>query len=104
MAFENRKIARNRYTCEDIQILVDSLVWWVNGVGVDSGVFEEFANVQIREHTRKLYLHTIEDFVDGRLLLDPALNFFLQGIPLEDVPLYLNDYPEFARWRLMIAK
>jgi hypothetical protein len=92
------------YTEEDLKILIDMLDW----VG-DRAYPYCFAFIK----TPKIDGSTIYLLYES--LLSQQINkpndskftdmsLFLHKVPIEDVPLYINDYPELARWRLMLAK
>ena len=101
MAFKNSPMT---YTQEDIWKLRASL----------KGEFDpHFPNdpcsyhyiVKIDEDKVTLYNYSLADTIDGtHPLLDTRIRKFLHETPLEDVPLYINRYPELAKWRLSIAK
>jgi hypothetical protein len=84
------------YTTEEIQTLRDICYWHMK---VEP--FATFTLLHIYESAVKIYSQDLEGKING--YLQPAWGF-LHMTPLEDVPLYINEIPELARWRLMIAK
>lgn len=94
------------YTDQDILEFIQAVKWLYDGVAVDTtGEYLEMCLVQIYTSTIKVYKKDLKRWLTGRSSgAYPILTAFLQFTPLENVPLFIHDIPEFARWRLRIAK
>jgi len=97
------------YIEEEIQDLLSSLNW-VTEDRIKEGLVRS-ARIQIaaRGSGSAIWHWCTEREIRGLLreirVSEPSeLEEFLQSTLLEEVPLYLNVYPEFSKWRLRIAK
>jgi hypothetical protein len=83
------------YSKEDIEVLRSLLSWQ------DLPLVPPRSTVNVRKAKYTVYE---DDLLNGTLGNHAAMTWFLRDVPLENVPLYIHDFPELARWRLMIAK
>jgi len=94
------------YTKEEIEVLKETLPWTnednINLENDYSPTFREpFTVLNIYDQIHPIVERDLESSINGYL---PDAGGFLHATPLELVPLYVNDIPELARWRLMIAR
>jgi len=92
-----------RYTEEDICSLLDSVRH------IDRIPIVSYLEKQTLVHFAYLYevagIFKFEyDEKNISDLVTSDLRNFLFKVPLEEVPLYCNDFPNFAIWRLSIGK
>jgi hypothetical protein len=83
------------YTDEEVKILKGMLRW-------ETSAFEPLCSTLTLQNIKKSIC--VEDLMACVKGDTAAITWFLHYVPLEDVPLYIHDFPELARWRLMIAK
>jgi len=103
----------NTYTDEEIKNLLDSLEWGNNNWPYDD-YDEAFTYIQVAPQPpgepadirqKMLLIEILRLFTDIKAPFhDRHLQQFLLTVPLDDVPLYINTYPELANWRLRIGK
>lgn len=84
------------YSIEDIELLRSILSWRKL-----SSLLPPRSTINVRKTEYVIYE---DDLLNGVLGNSVAIMWFLRDVPLEDVPLYIHDFPELARWRLVIAK
>jgi hypothetical protein len=89
-------LAKLGYSKEDIKVLRSILPW--------RKLFSLVPPRSIINVRKTEYVTYENDLLNGVLGDSAAITWFLHYVPLEDVPLYIHDFPELARWRLMIAK
>jgi hypothetical protein len=100
------------YTEKDIDIFIQAQRW-LNDPNDTSLAY--FCFVTINEIKNRLYIKNLLRILDikRKYIPDyksipnpslPCLQKFIHETPLYQVPLYINDYPEFAAWRLRLAK
>jgi hypothetical protein len=59
----------------------------------------------MKGRAQKLFKRDVKRIIKERSpVFSQELTKFLHDVPLDDVPLYINDYPNFVKWRLTIAK
>ena len=83
------------YTDEEVNILKGMLGW-------KTSAFEPLCSTLTLQNIKKMIC--VEDLMAYVKGDTAAITWFLHYVPLENVPLYIHDFPELARWRLMIAK
>jgi len=83
------------YSKEDVEELRKILPWQY------FPLMPPRATINVRKTKYEVYE---DDLLNGVLGDRAAMTWFLSYVPLEDVPLYIHDFPELARWRLMIAR
>jgi hypothetical protein len=84
------------YTKEEIELLRGILRW---SLQPDNFLYRTW--IRVHESALQIYADELEYRINGHT---QAIWGFLHATPLEDVPLYVNEIPELARWRLMIAR
>jgi len=84
------------YSKEDIEVLRSILPWRKL-----SSLLPPRSTINVRKTE---YVTYEDDLLDGVLGNSAAIMWFLRYVPMENVPLYIHDFPELARWRLMIAR
>jgi len=96
-----------KYTKEEINVLEQRLIWL--GDPNSPGMFL-FAFIR-RGYTDRIkwYQNNFYRILRGKKAQEIAyqtysLNNFVQNVPFEDVPLYINIFPEVVAWRLIICK
>lgn len=83
------------YTDEETKVLKDILGW-------KTPAYEAICSTLTLQSIKKMIC--VEDLMACVKGDTAAITWFLHYVPLEDVPLYIQDFPELARWRLMIAR
>ena len=94
LASHDREVAMT-YTKEEI-VLLKNIIGWRTYANSMCALW-----IKVYENSLKIYEHDLYDSINGHT--QPIWGF-LHATPLEEVPLYVNDIPELARWRLMIAR
>ena len=93
------------YTEEDILTFIQAHKWYKDGPAAYAGLSLDVCLVAIRGKERKLFKKDLFRIPKGGSPgYEEGLSYFLHAVPLEDVPLYLEDFPDFSMWRLTIAK
>ena len=94
------------YTEQDLFEFIQSVKWYDDGVAMDTiGERLEMCLVTVLSEKAKIYKRDLKRILEGGAPgYHPGLTAFLQFTPLHNVPLFIHDIPEFARWRLRIAK
>ena len=103
----------NKYTIEEVNSLLPKLPMFTRQSVFDS----PFYRIDTNYGEKGCYIGVVaEDFINSLLSGDAyylgerddfALNHmkrFLFEIPIEQVPLHLDVFPEIAKWRLKIGK
>jgi len=103
-----------KFTDDEVAALVYSLKWHTpankNGCSYPTRALSHPHNLtRLNAPDGEICMIKIIDLL--RILRDPFIindfsHFYhiIHAIPLEQMPLYLQDYPEIATWRLKIAK
>lgn len=96
------------YTEQDILEFIQSVDWryaaWPYDIAVGTERLES-CQIQVYNENRTIYKRDLKRILEGGAPgYHPGLTAFLQFTPLENVPLFIHDIPELARWRLRIAK
>lgn len=94
---------RIKYTDEEIESFLDSLddhdKFSVTLKLLSSTVFARIGKEEVKSIFRNEKGHNDEIGVFATDLIG-----FLFEVPLRDVPLYIQSFPDFAKWRLRIGK
>jgi len=91
------------YTEQDILEFIQSVEWSLALDHLPAGENKETCWIQMYGEKYRIYkkdlIHVIK-----KETYQSGLTDFLHMTPLEQVPLFIHDLPEFACWRLRIAK
>jgi hypothetical protein len=89
------RLLKRDYSKEDVEVLKNILHW------EKSEFVPPRSTVCVRNKESVVYMDDLLNDMTGN---SAAMAWFLHYVPFEDVPLYIHDFPELARWRLMIAR
>jgi hypothetical protein len=96
-----------KYSREDITALEQQLRWYgdPNSPGMYLFAFiRRGYDDKIRWYQNSFYRILRGKKAQEIVYQGYSLNSFIQRVPFEDVPLYINIFPEVVAWRLTICK